>query len=60
MNIESLKSSLALSFSQHSSILGSYLDNLSAYDYAVLVVAWQDYGKGSDSMLSFAEKIRKA
>lgn len=54
-----LKTALASAFAQGSSIWGSYLDNLGSYDYAVLTVMWQDYGIGSDSILGFAEKIRK-
>ena len=55
-----LKSALVLAFAQGSTILGSYLDNLGAYHYAVLTVLWQDSGLGHDSILSFAEKVRKA
>jgi hypothetical protein len=55
-----LKSALVSAFAQGSSIMGTYLSNLGSYDYAVLTVMWQDYGDGSDSILSFAEKIRKA
>jgi hypothetical protein len=55
-----LKSALTCAFAQGSSLLGSYLDNLGAYDYAVLTVLWQDRGLGEDSILSFAEKVRRA
>ena len=55
-----LKSALTLAFSQGSTLMGSYLDNLCAYDYAVLTVMWQDNGLGEDSILSYAEKIRRA
>ena len=55
-----IRPALNIAFSQRSSLLGSYLDNLGAYEYAVLTVLWQDLGRGNDSILSFAEKIRKA
>ena len=55
-----LKSALTAAFGQESSFYGSYLDNLGSYDYSVLTVMWQDYGLGTDSILSFAEKIRRS
>jgi hypothetical protein len=58
--LTALKSTLTLAFAQGSTLLGSYLDNLGAYDYAVLTVLWQDFGLGDDSILSFAEKVRLA
>ena len=57
--IASLKSAIIIAFNQGSSLCGSYLDNIGAYDYSVLTVMWQDNGEGHDSILSFAEKIRK-
>ena len=59
-NTTTLKSALTLAFAQGSTLMGSYLDNLGAYDYAVLTVLWQDIGFGDDSILSFAEKVRRA
>jgi len=59
-NQAALKSAITLAFAQGSTLIGSYLDNLGVYDYAVLTVMWQDLGLGDDSILSFAEKIRKA
>jgi len=55
-----LRPAILSAFDAGSSLLGSYLDNMGAFDYAVLVVLWQDHGAGDDSILSFAEKIRKA
>lgn len=57
--LAALKSALTLAFGQGSTLMGSYLDNLGAYDYAVLTVMWQDLGLGNDSILSFAEKVRR-
>jgi hypothetical protein len=59
-NQAALKSAITLAFAQGSTLIGSYLDNLGVYDYAVLTVMWQDLGLGDDSILRFAEKIRKA
>ena len=36
----------------------TYLDNLGAYHLAALEVLFEDYGKGSDSLLSYAESLR--
>jgi hypothetical protein len=59
--ISTLRQPLTESFAAGSPTLaGSYLDNLGAYYYAVLTVAWQDHGSVNDSILSFAEKIRLA
>jgi hypothetical protein len=58
--IAALKSAITLAFAQGATLMDSYLDNLGAYDYAVLIVLWQDLGLGDDSILSFAEKVRKA
>jgi hypothetical protein len=57
--ISDLKLALSNAFAQGSTLLGSYLDNVGAYHYAVLTVLWQDFGTCEDSILSFAEKIRK-
>jgi hypothetical protein len=58
--LATLKSALTLAFVQGSTLMGSYLDNLGVYDYVVLTVFWQDLGLGDESILSFAEKIRRA
>jgi type IV secretory pathway VirB10-like protein len=58
--LAALKSALTLAFAQGSTLMGSYLDNLGVYDYAVLTVLWQELGLGDDSILSFAEKVRRA
>jgi hypothetical protein len=58
--LATLKSAITLAFAQGSTLMGSYLDNLGVYDYAVLTVLWQDLGFGNDSILSFAEKVRRA
>jgi hypothetical protein len=58
--LAALNSALTLAFAQGSTLMGSYLDNLGVYDYSVLTVLWQDFGLGDDSILSFAEKVRRA
>jgi hypothetical protein len=58
--LATIKSALTIAFNQGFTLVGSYLDNLGAYDYALLSVLWQDHGAGDDSLLGFAEKIRNA
>jgi hypothetical protein len=55
-----LKSPLVIALAKGSSLMGSYLDNLGSYHYAILTILWQDFGAGTDSILSFAEKIRRS
>ena len=59
-HLTALKSALTVAFDQGSTLTGSYLDNLGAYHYAVLTLLWQDIGLDDDSILSFAEKVRRA
>jgi hypothetical protein len=54
-----LRPALKEAFAKGFALAGSYLDNLGSYHMATLEVAWESYGEGTDSLLSFAEKIRK-
>ena len=46
-------------FKNSGAILGNYLSNLSQSDKDVLEMYWAMDGKGTESILSYAEKIRK-
>jgi len=56
--IATLKTELNKAFKAQPYLLESYLDKLPIFHYCQLEVAWEDYGTGEDSLLSFAEKIR--
>lgn len=57
--INILRPAIKEAFQKGFTFTGSYLDNLGSYHMAALEVSWESYGEGTDSLLSFAEKIRK-
>lgn len=58
--MKELKEALTAAFNEPYSLLGSYLDNLGVYHMALLEVVWEHKGSQSDSILGYAEKIRKS
>ncbi len=60
MTLAQLKASLQEAFKSYNSIFGSYLDALDVTSRAWLEVLWQDNGRGTESILGYAERIRKS
>jgi hypothetical protein len=56
---EILKKALALAYNQGWRFGGSYLENITPEQYAATADLWKEFGLGEDSILSFADKLRR-